>query len=114
VTADSVDAELGGAVSEQMEMFETPQQRTSREHNEALTAWMEARRVESGYQCQACGGIERNDCLFWINHGHMGGRCLNERMARNHTIYDLRNGDRVRYLASSGRLRAVAAWKATQ
>lgn len=100
--------------AEQGELFETPQQRSSREYNNALNDYMEARRVESGYQCQDCGGVERNRVLFWNNHGLMGSRCQAERFARNHTIYDLRNGDRPRYLNSSARLRAIAAWRQQQ
>lgn len=97
--------------SEQLEMFETPRQRSSREYNEALAAYMQAREVQGGYQCQDCGGIARNEVLFRNNHGLMGTRCMAERFARNHTLYDLRAGDRERYLESSTRLRAIAAWR---
>jgi hypothetical protein len=98
-------------VSDQIELFETPQQRSAREHNERLAVYMEARRVESGYQCRECGGVARNEVLFWHGHGLMGTRCMAETFARNHTLYDLRSGDRARYMGSSGRLRAIGAWR---
>lgn len=101
-------------MTDQLEMFETPQQRRSREHNESLAAYMEARRVPGGFQCPDCGGIDRNDVLHWMNHGIMGTRCLAERFARNHTLYDLRQGDRDRYIEATRRLRAIAQYRAAQ
>jgi hypothetical protein len=95
-------------------LFDTPQERTAREYNEFLAAYMDARAVPGGWQCQDCGGIARTQTLFWNSHGIMGSRCLAERFARNHTIHDLRDGDRARYIGSSARLRAIAAWKAAR
>ena len=100
-------------MGDQGTLFETPKERSSREHNEALTAYMEARRVESGYQCQDCGGISPNQARDWADHGLMGSRCQAERFARNQTIYDFRNGDRDRYIGASRRLRLIAAWRST-
>jgi hypothetical protein len=100
--------------TEQLEMFETPKQRSAREYHEALTAYMAERAVPGGYQCQDCGGISRNECLFWNDHGLMGSRCQAERFARNHSIYDLRRGDLARWRESSTRLRAIAAWRQHQ
>lgn len=105
-------------MTEQLEMFETPKQKSAREYNEALAAYMEARRVESGYQCQDCGGIAPTEGALWINHGHalwinhghMGSRCLRVYLRRNHARYALRTGDLERWVTATADLRRVAAW----
>ena len=101
-------------MTEQLEMFETPQQRSAREYNEALAEFMAARRVPGGYQCPDCGGIERNEFLHWNNHGHMGTRCMALTFARNHATYDIKHGDLQRWRESSARLRRIAAWRAAR
>lgn len=99
-------------MTDQGTLFETPQERGAREYNEALAEYMEARRVESGYQCQDCGGIERNEFLFWNNHGLMGGRCLREHLRRNHALYALRAGEVDRWAKATADLRQIARWRA--
>ena len=101
-------------MTDQPTLFETPRERDSREYNERLAEYMAVRQVAGGYQCQECGGISPNQSRYWADHGLMGTRCvMAERFARNHTLYDLRAGDRERYMASTARLRAIASGKAS-
>jgi hypothetical protein len=79
----------------------------------AEEAYLSLRKVPGGFRCRYCGGIERNPFLLYNNHGIPGARCLAETFARNHTLYDLRAGDRARYMESSARLRRIAAWAAS-
>lgn len=95
-------------------LFDTTEQIRAAEYNQRLAEFMEARRVEAGFQCPDCGGIARNEVLYWNNHGLMGTRCQAERFARNHATYDLRHGDLARWRESSTRLRAIAAWRQHQ
>ena len=98
-------------VIDQQTLFETPQEKRSREAQAAWSKYLELHRTPAGYQCRDCGGVSPNAARFWADHGVMGSRCLAELFARNHTLFDLRDGDAGRYKESSSRLRAIAAYR---
>jgi hypothetical protein len=99
-------------MTDQGTLFETPRERTSREHNEALTAYMAVRQVAGGYQCQECGGVSPNQSRYWADHGLMGSRCLREHLRRNHARYALRCGDVEFWVRATADLREIARWRA--
>lgn len=97
--------------ADQTALFATPEEERWEAQKEAEAAYLERRKVPGGFQCFYCGGIERSQFLLYNNHGIPSSRCLAETFALNHTLYDLRHGDRARYVESSGRLRSIAAWR---
>ena len=99
-------------MSDQLAMFDTPKQIASREYNERLAAYMDARKVPGGYQCPDCGGVDPSEFLHWLNHGHMGARCMRAYLRRNHALYALRTADLTLWVTSTADLRQIAAWRA--
>ena len=95
-----------------MGLFETPQQKSSREHNEALAAYMAERAVPGGWRCLDCGGVATREFLLWLNHGHMGGRCMWAYLRRNHALHALRTNDLRLWTTATADLRQVARWRA--